>query len=135
MEAYDDDDTITIMFFDTLAVENCTGEVGTRVAQLKHFPYHARYGDYMAALTKILKTRAVEHKSENRKILAATSYWTTMSAKLKKDSQIWKQGGSADVTKVPNTWGIDKTIQHVGIDFDATVNTIHLYAERNKTFR
>ena len=102
--------------------------------KLRRYIFHARYGDYMAALTKILEPRAIEYKSDNWKMLARNAYWTRVSTKLHEESEIWKKHGSEDTDKVPITWSIYQAAKHVGIDFDAMISIIQLYAERNQIF-
>ena len=101
--------------------------------QLRRLVFHARYGDYFAALTKMLKKSAMEYKSENWRTLVSLNYMTDLSKKISQEKPQWDKV-NIDTTKVPITYAIYLSTRHLGIQFEAMIDIIHLYADRNHIF-
>ena len=109
------------------------------ILALRRLAYLARYGDYFAQETNRLRRAAneLEFTTEESKNMAPLrnkeTKWTEISRALKQEESTWKKHGTTrGLDRVRNYHNIHLVCGKLGIDLDESVQSIHLYAERNE---
>ncbi|KAK3936447.1 hypothetical protein QBC46DRAFT_321463 [Diplogelasinospora grovesii] len=107
-----------------------------RLAQLRRYVFAVRYGDYMAGVYERLKIPAQEDSTSYFEQLPGWErYWTDVQAEIEKETKswdLWKRGNKAvDEERIKTTLAISTACNHMGLNFDNTIETIRsLYADR-----
>lgn len=116
--------------------ESVDQDLVARLAELRQYEFAARYGDYLANVCSQLKETARMQKTKYFEQLTGWQrYWTTIQDDIHSERSKWRQWerGSPLATEedVKNTWAVFHACKHMGINFEDTIRTIGMYADRN----
>jgi hypothetical protein len=109
-------------------------ELTTSLQELRRYQFLEQYGDYLEQACRKLKIAATKHHTSEWESLAHGQKWTTISQNLKEEETEWKKSYYTHEDRVKTTIAVKAACQHIGIDYDQAVKSLHLYAERNEKF-
>ena len=115
--------------------DNPDSTMPDEVLKLRKLVYWARYGDYAAHMASQLRKKAGEDpKTAFAEKISGQFLWTDISAQLKREERAYNKTFLRDESVVPTIIAVHEARGPVGIDVDAMIRTIHLYADRNAAF-
>ncbi|KAL8698947.1 MAG: hypothetical protein Q9201_006293 [Fulgogasparrea decipioides] len=97
--------------------------------------YWTRYADYAGYLATIVRKEPQQlPKTPFAEHISGQSLWTKISAQLRNEEPEYQKYVFKYQALVKTTYAVYKAAERAGIDFDAVIGLIHLYADRNQAF-
>jgi hypothetical protein len=104
-----------------------------RLAELRHYEFAVRYGDYLADVYQKLNPTAKVERTQDFDQLP-DRYWTNINNEIKGEREAWVQWNlhiSTPDKDVKTTLAIFHVCCYIGLNLDRMVQTIAMYAEQN----
>ncbi|KAF7563899.1 hypothetical protein G7046_g227 [Stylonectria norvegica] len=116
--------------------DNVSTDMVEKLSQLRRFEFAARYGDYMAYVCDNLKIQAKAEKTEHFEQLSGWKRrWTAIDEDIKRERRQWVKWGhefGVEDDEVKTTLAVFSACNYMSLNFEKTIQTISLYAQRNE---
>jgi len=128
---------IYVCNFLRLPGDQASSDLAERLTELRRYEFAARYGDYLSHVCEKVKAKASENKTEfYEEITGWNNHWTDISTKLKGEADYWRRYQNKDkrvsTNMIAATLAVERACGFIGLNFENTIATIHMYADRNQ---